>query len=158
MLESLRHFVESIDPLWQWAAIISLGAIPNVESYLGSALGVVAGVSPFVAIPAAAVGNWVSMYLFVMLGGKIYQRRKARSSEKANKKRQKLKKYFDKFGVPGVSLFGQWILPSQVVAMVMVTFGSEKRTVILWQTIAIILYGILGGTLAWLGVDVLLQA
>lgn len=152
MIESLQQFVETTDPIWQWLAIIAVSAIPFVESYFGSVLGVVAGVSVYIAIPAAIIGNWLSMFGLVMLGHKMHGEKASREAELSPKK-QKFKKAFDKYGVAGVSLFGQTILPSQLTAMMMVTLGANKGAVLFWQTISIIIWGVAFGVLAVVGVD-----
>lgn len=41
----------------------------------------------------------------------------------------------------GVSLLGQTILPSQITATAMVSFGADRNAVILWQTLSILLWG-----------------
>ncbi len=64
---------------------------------------------------------------------------------------------FDRFGVPGVSLLGQTVLPSQITSMAMVSFGANRNTVAVWQIISIILWGVLFGVLATLGVNVALR-
>lgn len=59
---------------------------------------------------------------------------------------------FDRFGVPGVSLLGQTILPSQITATALVSFGATRNTVIAWPSISIALWGILFGALAYVGI------
>ncbi|MFN3188528.1 MAG: small multi-drug export protein [Candidatus Paceibacteria bacterium] len=147
MLDSLQQFVAATHPFWQWSAVSLIGAIPFVESYLGSVLGITAGVSPIVAIVAAIIGNWLSMFLFVTFGYKIWRWRNVKEKP-LTKRRKRLKEVYEKYGVAGVSLFGQMILPSQITSMAMVTFGANKVAVIFWQTISIILWGVGMGTFA----------
>lgn len=154
MIENLQNFVETTDSIWQWFAIMIASAIPFVESYFGSALGVVAGVNPVIAIVAAILGNIASMVLLVLFGEKIRQWRK--SDEKpVSTGYARIKKFFDKYGVVGVSLFGQTLLPSQITSMAMVTFGVNKSKVIFWQVISIILWGVAFGLLAVFGVSLI---
>lgn len=156
MIDWLRDATEAVDPIWQWLVIILAGAIPFVESYLGAALGVVAGIAPSVAIVAAVIGNLASMFLLVTFADKIRTWRKP-GTKPLSPRQQKLKRSFDKYGVAGVSLLGQTILPSQLTSMTMVAFGAAKSTVIFWQTISIIVWGVAFGVVAMLGVNVLVQ-
>lgn len=153
-MESLSNFVQSIDPILQWLAVMLIAAIPFVESYFAGPLGIVAGVNPVVAIAAAIVGNIVSMVLFVFFGDKV---RKVRHKEDQplTPKRQKLKDRLDKYGVVPVSLLGQTILPSQVTSAAMVAFGAKRNKVIFWQIISIILWGLLFGLLTLGGLDLI---
>lgn len=154
MIQDLQQFVEATHPIWQWLVLMVVSAIPFVESYFGSALGVVAGVNPVIAIVASIIGNALSMLLLVTFGEKIRKWRKA--DEKPDGKRtQKIKNLFNKYGVIGVSLLGQTFLPSQITSMAMVTFGAPKKKVIFWQVISIILWGVTFGVLATFGVNVI---
>lgn len=154
MIESLQSFVETTDQFWQWLAIMLAGAIPFVESYFAGPLGILAGVNPVVAIAAAIAGNIISMVLFVLFGDKIRKMRH-QEDEPLTKRRQKLKDRFDKFGVPGVSLLGQTLLPSQITSAAMVSFGADRNKVIFWQVLSIILWGIGFGLLAIAGFSTL---
>ena len=129
-------------------------AIPFVESYFGSALGVLAGVNPALAIAAAIVGNVLSMLVFVLSAHRMRSGIVAGKAQKElSPRRERLREKFDKYGVAGVSLLGQVILPSQITSAAMVSFGASKNAVILWQVISIILWGVAFGVLATLGVS-----
>ncbi|MGJ7440458.1 hypothetical protein [Aquipuribacter sp. MA13-6] len=156
-LEGVRDLVEGTDPLWQWLTVLLAGAAPYVESYGAGAIGVLVGVPVGVAIVAAVVGNMVSMVLVVTLGDRIRRRRVDRLGPDApepSPRRQKLKRRFDRYGVAGVSLLGQTLLPSQVTSMAMVTFGADRRAVVLWQLLSITLWGLGFGLLAAAGMQV----
>lgn len=155
MYESLQNFTQSMPETLQWVAIILISAIPFVESYLGAAIGVVAGLPLFVAVPAAVIGNFVSMFVLVQIA--YGARRKIKGDQPPlSPRKQKIKAMFDRFGVPGVSLLGQWVLPSQITSSLMVSFGASKNAVILWQSISILLWALGFGVLAHLGVTTLL--
>jgi hypothetical protein len=68
-------------------------------------------------------------------------------------RREKLRRAFDKYGVAGVSIIGQTMLPSQITSAAMVSFGANRNVVIFWQIISIILWGTVFGVLASLGVS-----
>ena len=153
MLETLREFILSLPTWLQWAGVIGVAAIPWVESYVGAALGVVAGVTPWIAIPAAIVGNTLSMVAIVSTA---HAARESITTEPATRspRRERLRRLFDTYGVPGVSLLGQTILPSQLTSAAMVSFGAPKQTVMFWQVISIVLWGVLFGVAASLGVNI----
>ncbi len=156
MFDALQDFTSSLPPLLQWVGVILASAIPFVESYGGSVIGVIAGVNPAIAIIAAIVGNVASMLIFVMSAHRVRVKVVAgRAPREEAPRRQKLRKAFDKYGVAGVSLLGQTILPSQLTSMAMVSFGAARNLVILWQIISITLWGVAFGVLATLGVALL---
>lgn len=156
MIETLQDFTASLPALLQWAGVLLIAAIPFVESYLGAAVGVIIGLNPAIAIAAAVVGNIVSMLVFVLSAHGVRSGVVARKGEKElSPRRARLKEKFDTYGVAGVSLLGQAILPSQITSAAMVSFGASKNAVILWQIISIILWGLAFGVLTTLGVSLL---
>jgi hypothetical protein len=161
MIDALQDFTASLPPFLQWFGVMLAAAIPFVESYFGSVIGVLAGIDPVVAIVAAIVGNVVSMVVVVMSAHGVRTRVGAARASRAgvegdpdeeSPRRRRLRAQFDRYGVPGVSLLGQTILPSQITSAAMVGFGASRNAVILWQVISIILWGVAFGVLAALGV------
>lgn len=178
MLQPLIDFTQGL-PTWaQWLGVMLISAIPFVESYFGAAIGVLVGVPPLVAIAAAVLGNAISMLLVVLLGQTVRRRIAARraardgaasggaalegaalggaaAAAEPSARRTRLKTMFDRFGVPGVSLLGQTVLPSQITAGAMVSFGASRNAVIVWQCVSIGLWAAAFGVLATLGVNLL---
>lgn len=159
MIEQLQQFAAGFPDWAQWIAVMIVSAIPFVESYFGAAIGVAIGLHPAIAIASAVVGNVISMLVFVL--GTHATRAKVRDvrgsdAAEESPRRQRLRRAFDRFGVPGVSLMGQALLPSQITSAAMVGFGASKNAVIFWQVISIILWGVLFGVLAHLGLSALL--
>lgn len=99
-------------------------AIPFVESYGASGIGVIVGVHPILACGAAIAGNVISMLVAVNLS---HMTRKGLTKGGADagtsRKRARLKKLFDHYGVAVVSLIGQTVLPSQITSAAMVGLG-----------------------------------
>lgn len=154
MIEQLQQFAAGFPEWAQGIAVALVAAIPFVESYFGSAVGVAIGLNPFVAVAVAVVGNVLSMLAFVL--GTDATRRRVRESkgladEPLTPRKAKVKRMFDRFGVPGVSILGQTMLPSQITSAAMVGFGASRNAVIVWQIVSIVLWGALFGWLAHLG-------
>ncbi len=162
MITPLQELTESLPPLLQWAGVAIAGAIPFVESYFGAVVGVIAGVNVLVAVTAAVIGNMVSMVGFVVTAHTVRDRVVAARGPQADfsdppatmsRRRRKLRRAFDRYGVAVVSLFGQTILPSQITSAALVSFGARRKAVITWQAISICLWGVTFGALATLGAD-----
>ncbi|MFT4471531.1 hypothetical protein ACMX2H_16635 [Arthrobacter sulfonylureivorans] len=152
MIEALQDFTSSLPPVLQWLGVTVAAAVPFVESYFGSMIGVLAGINPVIAIAAAVAGNVISMLIFVLSAHRVRSRVvSGKTVTEPSPRRQKLRAQFDKYGVAGVSLLGQTILPSQLTSAAMVSFGASKNAVIMWQIISIILWGAAFGVLATLG-------
>ncbi|MBP2436967.1 hypothetical protein [Microbacterium amylolyticum] len=156
MFIALQDFTESLPAALQWLGLILISAIPFVESYFGAFIGVIAGINPVVAIAAAVVGNVVSMAIFVLSAhGVRVAATKNSAPQELSPRKQKLKARFDRYGIAGVSLLGQLVLPSQITSAIIVGFGAPKNKVIFWQVISIVLWGVAFGLLALGGVQLL---
>ncbi|KRF07081.1 hypothetical protein ASH00_16180 [Arthrobacter sp. Soil782] len=156
MLDALQNFTESMPSYLQWLGVIVAGAIPFIESYFGAVIGVMAGMNTATAIAAAVTGNIATM-LAMVLGAHTVRSRFGRPAAEASPKRRRLREAFDKYGIAGVSLLGQTILPSQITSAALVSFGAPKNKVIFWQLISIILWGTAFGLLAAVGVDLIVD-
>jgi membrane protein YqaA with SNARE-associated domain len=156
MIDALQDFTASLPSFLQWFGVMLVAAIPFVESYFGSVIGVIAGLPPALAITVAVVGNVVSMLIFVLTAHRVRSKVVAgKAQPEASPRREKLRRAFDRYGVAGVSLLGQTILPSQITSAAMVSFGANRNAVIMWQVISIILWGVAFGVLATLGVSLM---
>lgn len=144
MIDSMQTFAEQFPEWAQSFAIALLAAIPFVESYFGAVIGVLIGLPPALAIVAAVAGNVVSMIGFVYGADKLRQR-KVDPDQQPTARQVRLRRAFDRWGVPGVSLLGQTMLPSQITAAAMVGFGATRKLVVMWQIVSIIVWGTLFG-------------
>lgn len=137
---------------WQQVLIlIGAGAIPFIESYLGSFLGVLVGINPFIAVPAAVLGNIISTFLVITIAARtrtaVVNRRGSTQDapRELTSRQQKVGRYLERFGVPGVCLLGPIVLASQITAPALIAAGARPRAVYLWQAFAITAWGILFG-------------
>lgn len=144
---NLRSWTESLPESLQWLGIILISAIPFVESFFGTFIGVIAGMPVWAAVLAAVIGNMLSLVLVVYgahwIRTAILKRKKPKElSEFQTKRRAKAQRLFDKFGVPGVSLLGPLALPSQFTAPLMVSFGANRHLVMIWMFVSVVIWGV----------------
>ncbi|WP_293699744.1 hypothetical protein [uncultured Agrococcus sp.] len=144
----LTQFVMGLDSWLQVAALLLVGAIPFIESYLGSFLGTIVGIDPFLAVPAAVIGNIVCTFVLIAVASGVRQaarRGRERPERELTPRRQKVVKYLERFGVPGVALLGPFVIASQITAPTLIAVGAKKSAVYLWTGISIAAWGILFG-------------
>ncbi|TQN44054.1 hypothetical protein FHU33_3534 [Blastococcus colisei] len=153
----LTQFAAGLEPWQQVGALFIFGMIPFIESYLGSFIGTIVGIDPFLAVPAAVIGNIVCTFLMIALASVVRGAvTRGREGKPMSKGKRRVAKYFERLGVPGVSLLGAIILPTQITAPTLVALGARKGAVYLWMGIAIIVWGIAFGffgdrVLTWFG-------
>ncbi|TDE94801.1 hypothetical protein EXU48_08360 [Occultella glacieicola] len=187
LLIDLQAFTESLPPLLRWVGVLLAGLIPYVEAEGASVIGIVAGIHPAIAIPAAVIGNAIALLVVVSVtsavrsgvkaaagaassAGSARSRTAAGSTgavdtidttatavDESNPKRQRMRRVFDRWGVPGVSFLGPLLLPSHVTAAAMVGFGAPKARVFVWGVVAVAAWAVVIGVLVYLGVQVALH-
>lgn len=137
----------------QLLSIFVLSLIPFFESYGAIPMGVL--ILGFPAIPViltAAVGNWVSVMAFIWIISQVRSKLARNKGNKEPSKRAiKARRYFEKYGVPGVSLAGI-LLAFHLSAGIALAAGAKKSYVSLWITISIAAWSVVIGGLAMLGV------
>lgn len=152
---SFIEWIAGLPPWLQVLALMLLGAIPFIEIYLGSFIGLLLGINPFLVLPAVVIGNILCTFLFIYLAGRARdaatRNRQGEPEEEPSKRRLKVEKFLNSFGVPGVMLAGIFTGPSQIFAPILVGIGANRRSVYLWSGIAITLWGIVS-TFFWLGI------
>lgn len=152
ILPQLQAFVEGLPVVVQFLGIALISAIPFVESYFGSAIGVLAGVPLPLALSAAVIGNVTTMLLMVFGASAVRERAVAnRTPIERTPRQDRIRRMLERWGVPIVSLAGQAVLPGQIVAGTMVSLGAKRYGVIGWQLLSILLWGALFATLATMG-------
>ena len=164
----LQTMLAQVPELVQPLIIALAGAIPFVEGELASTLGVWAGLNPFVAFFAAAIGNFLCVLGVVVVSSRAREAVVARRARNASatvdasgaggvavleeveldefnakpesKGRKRFKKFLVRFGVPGASILGPLALPTQFTSAMLVASGVNKGWVLLWQAVAIVLW------------------
>ncbi|MDN4479463.1 hypothetical protein [Demequina muriae] len=156
----MLEFVSDLESWQQIGALLLVSAIPFIESYSGSFIGILVEMQPVVAVSVASVGNAIATFLLIAGASRaraaVLNGRKGGDAGVPSKRRQKISKYMERFGVPGVSLLGPLALPSQFTGPTMVALGASARSVYFWMGISIVAWGVLFGFLTefairWLG-------
>lgn len=148
-LTNLAQFTQGLDAWLQGFFVVLLGAIPFVESYGGTFVGIVAGVSPILAVVAAIIGNVICTFALMFAALKtrtaVLSRRGggANTEPEMSKRRAKVAKALDQYGVPGVCFLGPLLVASQITAPTLIAVGARPGKVFLFQGLAIVAWGVL---------------
>ncbi|MGO1686173.1 MAG: hypothetical protein ACTHYR_14460 [Brachybacterium sp.] len=151
LLVQLHDLVSGLEPWQQVLALVPVGAIPFIESYLGSFLGAGLGIHPALAIPAAVLGNLAATFVMIGLAGRTRDAvtrglgERPAGEKQPSRFRAKIATALEKYGVPGVSMLGPFVVASQITAPTLVALGAARSRVYLWMGISIIAWGIAFG-------------
>lgn len=152
-VEMLSGLTEGGNVFFQLMSVFILSLIPFFESYGAIPFGLVLGFPTIPVIIIGAVGNWVSVMAFIWVISALRSKVKQKQKEKEPSKRAiKARRYFEKYGVPGVSLAGI-LLAFHIAAGIALAAGAKKSYVSLWMTISIALWSLVFGVLFSFGID-----
>lgn len=145
LIAAFQALVAQVPELVQPLIIAAAAGVPFVEGEIATIIGVTGGLHPVIAGLAAAAGNVVCVLLVVLFGarvrGSIIRRGGGTGAVKPHSKgRERFQRWFARFGVPGASLLGPLAIPTQFTAAALVASGVSKGRVVVWQSIAILLW------------------
>lgn len=160
-MQELRDYYLSLLPglegnvFLQITSIFILSIIPFFESYGAIPLGIVLGFPTVPTILSAIAGNLVSVMAFIWIINKVRTRIiKNKVNKVPSKRALKAKRYFEKYGVPGVSLAGL-IIGFHISAAIALGAGAKKSYVSMWITISVVVWSVVIGILVESGVGLL---
>lgn len=154
-IESLQNFVLGLPEAVQFLGVALAAAVPFVENYGAVVIGTVAGIPIWVVVFMAIAGNLGIVALITMISGRtrdaVLARRhdSASTTETDSPSRARVRKLFDRYGIPGVTLLGMLFVPTHLIAATLVSFGSSRTAVLVWQAVAITLYAGVTGAMMY---------
>ncbi|MGW9112002.1 small multidrug efflux protein [Microbacterium sp. NPDC055683] len=150
LVEAFQDLVARVPELVQPLIVALAGAVPFVEGEGAAAIGIIGGIHPVIAGIAGAVGNFVCVAALVLLGAgtrrAIVERRRiavtagggpAPAPEPVSPRKEKFQRALVRYGVPGVSLLGPLLLPTQFTATMLAAAGVGRARILFWQGLAI---------------------
>ncbi|QCQ17635.1 small multidrug efflux protein [Microbacterium sp. RG1] len=147
LIAGFQNLIAAVPELVQPLIVALAGAVPFVEGEGATVIGIVGGIHPIVAAVAAAVGNFVCVAIVVLVGAGV---RSAVTSGRVataggqvpetSPRREKFQRAFVRYGVPGVSLLGPLLLPTQLTSAMLAGAGVAKGRILVWQAIAITMW------------------
>ncbi|WP_175987909.1 small multidrug efflux protein [Microbacterium tenebrionis] len=165
LIETFQNLVAQVPELVQPLIVALAGAVPFIEGEGAATIGILGGIPPVIAAIAAIVGNFVCVALLVLLSAKardaVVNRQRAKAlvdvegrvvadaadtgiqveagdSERKAARKQKFQRALERYGVPGVSLLGPLLLPTQFTATMLAAIGIGRARILIWQAVAII--------------------
>ncbi|MDQ7877902.1 small multidrug efflux protein [Microbacterium sp. QXD-8] len=160
LVDTFQDLVAQVPDLVQPLVIAAAAAVPFIEGEGAAVIGIIGGIPPVIAAVAAIVGNFVCVAVLVLLtartrsavvthararrltaagGGDIVETSPAEpAGERTTARRAKFQRALERYGVPGVSLLGPLLLPTQFTATMLAGAGVRTARILFWQGLAIV--------------------
>lgn len=133
-----RELLADTDGLLGYSLIFVLAAIPLVEILVVIPLGVGLGFQPVAVAVAAFLGNLLPIYGIIVAHERVASYlEKRRDNEPPSSRRQRAKRLWDKYGLPGLALASPIITGVHLAAVFALGIGSPRRSTALWMTASI---------------------
>lgn len=158
MIEEIFQRVEEVNVIYQYIAVFIIGFVPFLEAFVAVPIGLLLDLPFILVVLVGITANWLSVMAVIVFSSFIrslfFEKEKNTSNHFINRRFQKAKKYFDVYGVPGISLLGPIIGTNHIGALVCIIAKANKKNIILWQTISIVIWAVGTGVLLIYGVDI----
>jgi uncharacterized membrane protein len=153
--------------------VFLLAATPLFELVTVIPLAIIGGLPPVPVAIVGFLGNLLTVVLLIVfvdrVKGWIRARKMKRNSvlavegeglqnsgevitKKDSKKEKRARAIFDKYGLPGLTIFGPFLVGSHISAFMGMSFGSKRSLVIGWMIASLVIWTIVSAVLASSGV------
>lgn len=144
LIIGFQNLVAQVPELIQPLIVALAGAVPFIEGEGAASIGIIGGINPVVAAIAGIVGNFVCVAVVVLISSAarvaVTARRGSGAETEVSPRREKFRRALSRYGVPGVSLLGPLLLPTQFTAAMLTATGVARGRVLFWQGLAIVLW------------------
>ncbi|HSJ37503.1 MAG TPA: small multi-drug export protein [Planococcus sp. (in: firmicutes)] len=142
--------------IYEYFLVFLGAAIPWFEIGLVIPLGIIWGLSPFWVVVLAFTGNMVTVLALIMGFDRFkewYTKRQEAKGKTQNKRSERAKRIWNKYGLPGVAMLGPILIGTHIAAFIGMSLGATKRHTTVWLTISIAAWTLAFGILTALGFD-----
>ncbi|MEK3890445.1 small multi-drug export protein [Bacillus sp. FSL K6-3431] len=142
--------------LWEYIVVFLLAATPWFEIAAVIPLGILRGLQPIVVVILAFIGNLSTIILVIYLFEKIkdFLVKKKGGLKENNKRQDRAKKVWNKYGLPGLAILGPVLIGTHIAAFIGMSLGATKRWTMLWMTISLVLWSVIFGVAAFYGIGI----
>lgn len=134
----------------QHIGVFLISFIPFIESPGGAIAGSLIGIAIISAALISMLGNWISILLVILPFNALltkFRKRKSKKEGFIQNRVNKAKERYEKYGLPGLALISPLIASGHIATFASLAAGAQKKKVIFWHTISIIVWGIIGAVI-----------
>ncbi|MEM4780342.1 MAG: small multi-drug export protein [Halalkalicoccus sp.] len=141
-----RALIAGADGAVQYVLVFVLAATPLLEILVVIPIGVGLGLNAVGVAVVAFLGNALPIYGIVAFYGRLnawYEARRDPRADELSARRIRARRIWSQYGLPGLALVSPILTGVHLAATLALAFGSEKRAVAGWMTVAIALWTVL---------------
>lgn len=157
---------------WSYLIVFLLAATPMFEIMVIIPIAIMGGMNAYGVMIVSFLGNLLTVILFIFLAERFknwWEKRnkpieadesvnhgedlKLEEPVKKNKKRQRARLIWDKYGLPGLAFIGPFFVGSHLTALMAMAFGGSRHRVLFWMTVSLLVWTLVLGLAFYYGVD-----
>ena len=151
-----------MNDLVTYLSVFLAAAIPWLEVLVVVPAGILAGLPAVPVMVVAAIGNLSTLVPLVLFGDRLrawWRRRRGRAEDERapSGRNARARSLLDRYGVPGLAALGPLLTGVHVAALVALATGAERRRTLLWLSGGVVLWALISGAAALIGLDVLVD-
>ncbi|WP_152658444.1 hypothetical protein [Oceanobacillus sp. CFH 90083] len=131
----------------EYISLFLLAMVPMIEYMITIPAGIILmQLHPVPVTLIVIAGNVFSLLLFIIVGDRIllFRSRFRRSRPDAGEERkERFRRYYDKYGAIGLSFIGCFFLSSQLTVAGMIPLGISRQRTFFWGSTAVVVYAVL---------------
>lgn len=135
--------LSEVNLFYQYIGVFFIGATPFLEAFFAVTVGKFIGV-PFVV---GIIGNWASIMFIILSFDALLTKISSRKYKKEGFIHNRINKageLYEKYGVPGVAILTPLVASGHIAVFVSLAAGASKTRVIIWHTVSIVIWGVIG--------------
>lgn len=148
-----------------YASIFIMAATPWLELLLVIPIGIGMGLHPIPVAIVTFVGNALPVFIIIFLYNGImkwWERRKKKKQNeneteeekgKKNKRGDRAKRIFQKYGLPGLALLGPAVTGIHLATLIAMSFRARKINIMIWMNVSLIIWTIVMTVASVHGID-----
>lgn len=110
----------------QYLSVFLISIVPFFESYVAIPIGIIFGFPSIQVVLIGAVGNWLSVMVFIWVISGLRKKVVANKSKDSKRKKSRAEYIQKKYGVAGLSFAGP-IICYHVCAAISIASGAKKN-------------------------------
>lgn len=139
-----------------YALVFILAATPWIELLVVIPPGIAIGLNPLAVFVLALAGNLTTVYLLVLAYKSLHSiwiKFKINGNESIpSRRKHKALRIWNNYGLPGLAIVSP-IIGTHFAALIALSLGSRKHSVIVWMSVSIIIWTIVVTIISYYGIE-----
>lgn len=149
----IKESISRLNGKNRYIILFILSAAPVIEIVMVTPIAVAVGLNPLFVSLVAFCANIISIYVTV----KLYQTTASRLgySYKNEEFDGLARIYWDRYGLPGLSISSPWLLGTRASSIIALGLGSDEKRIFFWMIISVLFWSFATSYVSYHGISLI---